>query len=318
MGSDAIANARISAFARDSAKKKKGSRFGKVKQNKVDVRREQWISQVKNKGCRMESDALPSTIPRPIDGYKAQTNLPMRARGRDEHEPIALPWPSKKMGRSHCSSGNDFTERTGRRRTSSSSFRGGEGEQDYDEGCLNNWEAMVDALPSLNTSKRQTLESDSERLTRSSSDQRCCKSVNIEDTGMSRGHLGNARAWAPDDRFRPRSLPRVSTKQQKQKKKLQVQNPDSWGSPRLLWQEQIVLSEPGEDSACPICCEEFDVTDSSFLPCPCGFRLCLFCHKRILEVDARCPGCRKKYDSVHTGGGFDSRSVVAHSWSMSK
>lgn len=48
---------------------------------------------------------------------------------------------------------------------------------------------------------------------------------------------------------------------------------------------------------CPICCEDLDLTDSSFLPCACGFRLCLFCHKKLLETDGRCPGCRKQYDS---------------------
>ncbi|KAL4193605.1 hypothetical protein AMTRI_Chr06g177560 [Amborella trichopoda] len=47
---------------------------------------------------------------------------------------------------------------------------------------------------------------------------------------------------------------------------------------------------------CPICYEDLDDTDLSFSPCPCGFHLCLFCHKRILEDDGRCPGCRKQYD----------------------
>ncbi|KAL8118275.1 uncharacterized protein LOC141661844 [Apium graveolens] len=50
-------------------------------------------------------------------------------------------------------------------------------------------------------------------------------------------------------------------------------------------------------SSCPICCEDLDRTDSSFFPCSCGFQLCLFCHKRILEEDGRCPGCRKHYDN---------------------
>lgn len=291
MGSDAISNARLSAFARDSSKKKKGSRLGKLKQNKIDVRRDQWISQVKSKGCKMESDnALPSTIPKPIDRFKAPSNLLMRARRGDEieHEPLTMSWASKKMGHNHFSSGNDFTQRTtrrcSRRRNICSSFSSNEGEKDYDEGSLCNWEAMENVLPSSN---KQT------------------SNLSEDTLKGGRGYLGNARAWAPDDRFRPQSLPRISTKQQ-QKKKLVMKSSNRW--------QQMIGSE--EASACPICCEDFDITDSSFLPCPCGFRLCLFCHKRILEVDARCPGCRKEYDSAHSGAGFQSETVMAHSWSM--
>ncbi|KAL2898892.1 General negative regulator of transcription subunit 4 [Bienertia sinuspersici] len=66
-------------------------------------------------------------------------------------------------------------------------------------------------------------------------------------------------------------------------------------------------------SACPLCCEDFDVTDSNFEPCPCGFRVYLFCHKKILEIDGRCLGCRKHYDSVETNG--DLRVRTTHSCS---
>lgn len=50
---------------------------------------------------------------------------------------------------------------------------------------------------------------------------------------------------------------------------------------------------------CPLCCEDLDATDLSFLPCSCGYQLCLFCHKLILEQDGRCPNCRKQYDPVY-------------------
>jgi hypothetical protein len=56
--------------------------------------------------------------------------------------------------------------------------------------------------------------------------------------------------------------------------------------------QQANLSTP---LTCPICCEDLDLTDSSFCPCPCKFCLCLFCHNKILEADGRCPGCRKEY-----------------------
>lgn len=57
-----------------------------------------------------------------------------------------------------------------------------------------------------------------------------------------------------------------------------------------------------EKTECPICSEEMDATDLSFLPCPCGFRLCLFCHKQINENDGRCPACRKKYETSSNSG----------------
>ncbi|CAA7043296.1 unnamed protein product [Microthlaspi erraticum] len=53
--------------------------------------------------------------------------------------------------------------------------------------------------------------------------------------------------------------------------------------------------DDNEKSECPICSEEMDETDLSFTPCPCGFRLCLFCHNKINENDGRCPNCREKY-----------------------
>jgi hypothetical protein len=49
-------------------------------------------------------------------------------------------------------------------------------------------------------------------------------------------------------------------------------------------------------SYCPICTEELDMTDLSYLPCTCGFQLCLFCFHRISSDDGRCPGCRMAYN----------------------
>lgn len=80
-------------------------------------------------------------------------------------------------------------------------------------------------------------------------------------------------AWHPNDALRPQCLP----------------NP-------VLCHVPMISSTKSMNMGCPICFEDLDSTDSSFLPCPCGFHLCLFCHKRILEVDGRCPGCRKDYN----------------------
>jgi hypothetical protein len=103
-----------------------------------------------------------------------------------------------------------------------------------------------------------------------------------------------ARAWEPDDIFRPQSLPTITK---------QASFPASirkcWVGMGITAAQQGMLSLP---TSCPICYEDLDPTDSSFLPCPCGFHLCLFCHKRILEADARCPGCRQQYSNVSAAG----------------
>jgi hypothetical protein len=103
-----------------------------------------------------------------------------------------------------------------------------------------------------------------------------------------------ARAWEPDDIFRPQSLPTITK---------QASFPASirkcWAGMGITSAQQGMLSLP---SSCPICYEDLDPTDSSFLPCSCGFHLCLFCHKRILEADARCPGCRQQYSNVSAAG----------------
>eukprot|EP00271_Cylindrocystis_brebissonii_P002775 TRINITY_DN13577_c0_g1_i1.p1 TRINITY_DN13577_c0_g1~~TRINITY_DN13577_c0_g1_i1.p1 ORF type:complete len:1165 (+),score=206.53 TRINITY_DN13577_c0_g1_i1:525-4019(+) len=77
-----------------------------------------------------------------------------------------------------------------------------------------------------------------------------------------------------------------------------------WGGTGVM-----AASSSGVPSCCPICTEELDVTDTSFVPCPCGFRLCLFCHHRILSEDGRCPGCRKAYASTGEGSTKSSRTA---------
>uniref|UniRef100_A0A7N0U8S2 RING-type domain-containing protein n=1 Tax=Kalanchoe fedtschenkoi TaxID=63787 RepID=A0A7N0U8S2_KALFE len=95
------------------------------------------------------------------------------------------------------------------------------------------------------------------------------------------------RAWSANDALRPQSLPNLS-------KKIGISSDCELNIclGNLTQACQNITSHP---ASCPICCEDLDPTDSSFQPCTCRFRLCLFCHKRILEADSRCPGCRKHY-----------------------
>lgn len=286
MGSDAITNSRLSPFTKDSARKKKGSRLSKLKQDKVDLRREQWVSQAKNKGYKVGTNgfngALPQSIPKGSEGLKTKGNLPKWAR-RDKNGILgtfdgeAVSWMSSTICRNLArtiSSKDSSRSRSSYSGSCSSSCTDGE----RDEGCLDDWEAMADALTAetnKHTSevKLQHSQPDQQFVIHGTRPKSCNKtypraSLSSEVVGKAHGTQRNIRAWSAGDVFRPESLP------------------------SLLKQKEQPLS-------CPICCEDLDPTDSSFLPCPCGFQLCLFCHKRILEVDARCPGCRKQYDSLN-------------------
>lgn len=98
----------------------------------------------------------------------------------------------------------------------------------------------------------------------------------------------SGRAWTQDDVFRPPCLPSL--------KKLQSLSPHSHNVNQWTQSNKKTQSDTLVPSPCPICTEDLDSTDSSFDPCPCGFRLCLFCYHRIASDDGRCPGCRQTYN----------------------
>lgn len=177
-----------------------------------------------------------------------------------------------------------------------------EGDVDDDDDCLDDWEAMADALDFTEDKQQDS----SERVIKSQP--LCGNDVpNAKQesgaTAIQRSSV-HCQAWRADDAFRPQSLPNLSK---------------DYSFPlNSVWGCKNVGVVP---TSCPICCEDLDCTDSSFLPCLCGFRLCLFCHKRILEQDGRCPGCRKQYDSEAVEGeamvdGGRSTIRLARSFSM--
>ncbi|KAL1625936.1 transcriptional repressor general negative regulator of transcription subunit 4 [Neofusicoccum ribis] len=52
-----------------------------------------------------------------------------------------------------------------------------------------------------------------------------------------------------------------------------------------------------EEELCPLCVEEFDLSDKNFKPCPCGYQICQFCYNNIkTTMNGLCPACRRPYD----------------------
>ncbi|GER38529.1 RING/U-box superfamily protein [Striga asiatica] len=225
MALDSIPNGSVavaSPNSKDSSKKKRGNRSVKLKQCKLDVRREQWLSQVKNKdGCKEEhiGGCVSKLVVKPTDEDVFSDSNSWLSKS-----PISP--VSSILGIND--SGVNITA-SSVSSISSSSMNEEENEYDAeneDDGdCFDDWESMADAL--------------------------AAEEINLQ-------------------RNRP-------------------------NEPLYSESERLMDEEP-EPISCPICAEDLDSTDSRFFPCLCGFRLCLFCHKRILEGDGRCPGCRKEYD----------------------
>ncbi|KAI0839841.1 hypothetical protein F5Y06DRAFT_286277 [Hypoxylon sp. FL0890] len=52
-----------------------------------------------------------------------------------------------------------------------------------------------------------------------------------------------------------------------------------------------------EEDTCPLCIEEFDLSDRNFRPCPCGYQICQFCYNNLKNnLNGLCPACRRPYD----------------------
>lgn len=179
-------------------------------------------------------------------------------------------------------------------------------DDDDEDGCLDDWEAMADALAADDKQKAPCSdppvehEHEHEHVVKTDSRGDSETSLGLGVVGSKPGSArkvtkGNTQAWRPDDAFRPQSLPNLT-------KHLSFPHHNWHFRGGFAWAHAA-------PSSCPICYEDLDPTDTSFMPCLCGFRLCLFCHKRILEEDARCPGCRKPYEQnpveaeANVGGG---------------
>ncbi|KAF8100064.1 hypothetical protein N665_0231s0004 [Sinapis alba] len=277
MISDSITNASASAApsARDMGKKKRTNRSAKLKQSKLGLRREQWLSQVAmiNKGetgvNRKTGNGKADQKDPPVENLDGQ-----EANHHDESFMESLS-NSPNSTLSGINSIPNFS-------SGSSSGSGGscsgnvteEEEEEEEDGCLDDWEAFADALAADEKEHESVKQSASLRDSVTGSDVAVRDDVKPDcSRTVSRKQKSN-QAWRADDKLRPQGLPK--------QRSFPVMN--------------LHFSSVAVPSSCPICYEDLDLTDSNFLPCPCGFRLCLFCHKTICDGDGRCPGCRKPYE----------------------
>ncbi|XP_074579800.1 uncharacterized protein LOC141836259 [Curcuma longa] len=298
MGSDFVSEGAV-AVSRDVAKRKKTHRSAKLKQCKLDARREQWLSQVKNKDCVVSASRSPASSPPPRPALSKKMDIGMKEE--EEEEEIRTERDGSSSHDSEggspthggnvngcpansVSSGSSFASSS--RSLSDAEVEGDDHEERGEEG-VDDWETLADELVDDHSQPDQnpiaTLPDSPAELFRTNKGSQ-------ESLEQPEAKQAVNRAWRPDDTLRPQSLPNLSK---------QKSFPVSMARrcPASGWAQRDILSTP----SCPICCEDLDPTDSSFLPCNCGFRLCLFCHKRILEADGRCPGCRKHYAPVAGG-----------------
>ncbi|KAL1552060.1 RING-type E3 ubiquitin transferase [Salvia divinorum] len=62
------------------------------------------------------------------------------------------------------------------------------------------------------------------------------------------------------------------------------------------------MSNGGSQEDCPLCAEEIDPADKQFVPCKCGYQICVWCWHRIVDTakkdasEGQCPACRQTYE----------------------
>ncbi|KAL9273573.1 CCR4-NOT transcription complex subunit 4-like protein [Drosera capensis] len=322
MASESVINiGAMSNSSKDLGKKKRANRTAKLKQCKLDARREQWLSHVKSKGEKEEARKSSGELQVPEIRDKISPKFKELDVGRPSEEEDIDGFIQHESGSespahspsSGTGSGNSFTGSSSsscnssfsrRRGFSGGSFSEEEEEGGGEDGCLDDWEAVADALTAASDDKqsqnggkisaeKKKMAPQVEGFCKMSKENVVIREEKKSDAvGVPAASVVNNRAWRPDDAFRPQSLPNLS-----KQRSFPVNSEKIYTRRIVPWSCNRVVSVP---KSCPICCEDLDITDTSFLPCPCGFGLCLFCHKRIVEEDGRCPGCRKPYASNPT------------------
>eukprot|EP01035_Chromulina_nebulosa_P019893 gene19893-25848_t len=72
-----------------------------------------------------------------------------------------------------------------------------------------------------------------------------------------------------------------------------------------------IISDSDDDLLCPLCVEPIDMADKNFIPCPCGYRVCMWCWHHIREnLNGLCPACRTPYNAdPHTFAAVDRQEI---------
>lgn len=67
-----------------------------------------------------------------------------------------------------------------------------------------------------------------------------------------------------------------------------------------------------DEQVCPLCCEELDLSDQNFLPCKCGYQVCMWCWHHIkVNLNGLCPACRTPYqDDPHAFSAVDRNEII--------
>lgn len=67
-----------------------------------------------------------------------------------------------------------------------------------------------------------------------------------------------------------------------------------------------------DDKICPLCCEDLDISDQNFLPCKCGYQVCMWCWHHIKDnLNNLCPACRTPYQAdPHAFSAVDKAEII--------
>ncbi|KAJ4972994.1 hypothetical protein NE237_006168 [Protea cynaroides] len=232
MLSDSIVNGSAPAISKDIGKKKRNNnRTAKLKQYKLDARREQWLSQVKDKGCKEESNGRgvspPSSLHQSDEQKGSLENLETRS-GVDNEGPCINDSDLESLANSPTRSILGVNDsRKDRPGSSSSSFRsssssgcysGSVSEEEEDDACLDDWEAVADALTAddkrhqPNSAPRTEPQAHVGSIGTHELPSKTWGAENLKPDcqGTVSRVAVNGRAWRPDDAFRPQSLPNLS------------------------------------------------------------------------------------------------------------
>ncbi|GAQ88409.1 Zinc finger RING-type domain containing protein [Klebsormidium nitens] len=364
---DAQAN-HLKVGVKESPKRKKASKMAKLKQSKLDARREQWLSQVSGRKSPPSQVSSNGDVSHPCAGettidesFPAESTTPSNTSGNGTaskavsfcteskghsngsgsdsnghskdssngyhhggEKPVLRRWQTQPALRSlhdeEAAPKDAATSQAPQQKAQKAKMKKGVRPQEGPEsneggGDADDWEAAAEALgvvvPESGSETGVASENGShshlagdESGVSTASEGASPRTQNgyltrrlapeVPDACARHHHrAGAGGAWRQDDSHRPGTLPRLE-----KFNSFPVVPHNHTGS---MWEATISRTMWGSSAApatCPICTEELDLTDTSFVPCPCGFRLCLFCHHRIALDDGRCPGCRQAYVKV--------------------